>query len=200
MLEYRSIGIAHSWRPLAGKTTLVEQTEQAAAGERALQRPGDGGREGLAHGDAREVGEDAVGETAELQLAGADEPDQRVLSTREGVRKDLLGGARRVLALGHVVLQEPRGAVGPGLARAQRAIVRLFRRTGVGRQINRARLEQLVQLRDLGRVLLGRRPGPVDHRATLAHEPLPRLERLLLVEQRAGELLDLASLFGRRLG
>ena len=33
----------------------------------------------LAHRHAREVGEDAVGETLELQLAGTDEPDQRVL-------------------------------------------------------------------------------------------------------------------------
>ena len=49
-------------------------------------------------------------------------------------------------------------------------------------------------------MLLGRRPGPVDDRAALVHEPLPGLERLLLVEQRAGELLDLTSLLGRRFG
>ena len=35
----------------------------------------------LAHRHAREVGEDAVGETLELQLAGTDEADQRVLCT-----------------------------------------------------------------------------------------------------------------------
>jgi hypothetical protein len=61
-------------------------------------------------------------------------------------------------------------------------------------------LEQLVQLRDLGRVLLGSATGPVDHRAAFVHEPLARLEHLLLVEQRAGELLDLASLLRRRVG
>jgi hypothetical protein len=49
-------------------------------------------------------------------------------------------------------------------------------------------------------VLLGRRPGPVDDRTALVHEPLPGLKRLLLVEQRARELLDLASLLRRRFG
>ena len=49
-------------------------------------------------------------------------------------------------------------------------------------------------------MLLGRRPGPVDDRAALVHEPLARLKRLLLVEQRARELLDLASLLRRRFG
>ena len=46
----------------------------------------------------------------------------------------------RVVALGHVVLQEPRGAVGPRLARAERAVVRVLHRPGVGRLIDRARL------------------------------------------------------------
>ena len=119
-------------------------------------------------------------------------------SAPEGIRKGALGGGGRVVALGHIVLQEPSGAVGPRLARAERAVVRVFNRPGVGRLIDRARWEQLVQLRDLGRVLLGRRPGPVDHRAALVHEPLPRLERLLLVEQGAGERLDLAPLLRRR--
>ena len=49
-------------------------------------------------------------------------------------------------------------------------------------------------------MLLGRRPGPVDDRAALVQEPLARLQRLLLVEQRAGELLDLAPLLRRRFG
>ena len=49
-------------------------------------------------------------------------------------------------------------------------------------------------------MLLGRRAGPIDHRAALVHEPLARLQRLLLVEQGAGELLDLASLLRRRFG
>jgi hypothetical protein len=66
--------------------------------------------------------------------------------------------------------------------------------------IDRTRLEQLVQIRDLGRMLLGRRPGPVDDRATLVHEPLARLKRLLLIEQRAGELLYLTPLLRRRFG
>ena len=158
------------------------------------------GRDGLAHRHAREVGEDAVGETLELQLAGTDEANQRVLRTRESSREHALGGGGRIVALGHVVLQEPGRAVGPCLARAERAVVRVFHRTGVGRLIDRARLEQLVQLHGLGRVLLGRRPGPVDDRAALVHEPLARLERLLLVVQRAGELLDLAPLLGRGLG
>jgi hypothetical protein len=61
-------------------------------------------------------------------------------------------------------------------------------------------LEQLVQLRDLGRVLLGGGAGPIDNRAALVQEPLARLERLLLVEQGAGELLDLAPLLRRRFG
>jgi hypothetical protein len=45
-----------------------------------------------------------------------------------------------------------------------------------------------------------RRSGPVDDRAALVHEPLARLKRLLLVEQRSRELLDLASLLRRRFG
>ena len=106
----------------------------------------------------------------------------------------------RIVALGHVVLQEPGGAVGPRLARAERAVVRVLHRTGVGGLIDRAGLEQLVQLRDLSRVLLGRRPGPVDDRAALVHEPLARLERLLLLVQRARKLLDLAPLLRRRFG
>jgi hypothetical protein len=61
-------------------------------------------------------------------------------------------------------------------------------------------LEQLIQLCDLGRVLLGRRPRPVDDRAAFVQEPLARLERLLLVEQGARELLDLASLLCRCFG
>jgi hypothetical protein len=48
----------------------VEQAEQAAAGERALQRTGDGGRDRLTHRCAGEVCENAVGEALELQLAG----------------------------------------------------------------------------------------------------------------------------------
>jgi hypothetical protein len=52
----------------------------------------------------------------------------------------------------------------------------------VGSQNDRARLEKPVQLRDLGRMLLGRRPRPVDDRAAFIHEPLPCLQRLLLVE------------------
>jgi hypothetical protein len=83
-------------------------------------------------------------------------------------------------------------------ARSEGAVVRVFHRTGVGRLIDRTRLEQPVQLRDLGRVLLGRRPGPVDDRAALIHETLACLERLLLVVQGAGELLDLASPLRRR--
>jgi hypothetical protein len=96
----------------------MEQAKQAAAGERALQRTagvaaadegatggtGERGRDGLAHGGAREVGEDAVGETLELQLARADEADQRVLCPAEGIRERSLGGGRGVVALGHVVL------------------------------------------------------------------------------------------------
>ena len=93
------------------------------------------------------------------------------------------------MALGDVVLEEPRGAVGPSLPRAERAVIRVFHRTGVGREIDRARCQQLVQLRDLGRVLFGRRPGTVDHRTALIHEPLARLKRLLLAEQRARELI-----------
>ena len=47
-------------------------------------------------------------------------------------------------------------------------------------------------------MLLGCCSGPVDDRAALVHEPLPRLQRLLLVEQRARELLDLEPLLRRR--
>ena len=36
---------------------------------------------------AREIGEDAVGETLKFELAGSDESDQRVLRTSEGVRE-----------------------------------------------------------------------------------------------------------------
>ena len=49
-------------------------------------------------------------------------------------------------------------------------------------------------------MLLDGGPGPVDDRAALVQEALARLERLLLVVQRAGELLDLASLLSRRFG
>ena len=112
---------------------------------------------------------------------------------REGGREDALRGGGRVVALGDVVLQEPGGAVGPGLARAERAVVRIFHRTGMGRQIDRASCEQRVQLFDLGRVF-GCGPGPVDDRAALVQEALAQLERLLLVEQRSCEPLDLALL------
>jgi hypothetical protein len=61
-------------------------------------------------------------------------------------------------------------------------------------------LEQLVELLDLGRVLLGGGAGPVDDRAALVQAPLPSLERLLLVEERACQLLDLASLLRCRFG
>ena len=133
-------------------------------------------------------------------LPVADEADQRVLCTAKAFAKARSVAVAASLALGHVVLQEPRRAVGPRLARAERAVVRVLHRTGVGRLIDRACCEQFVQLLDLGRVLLGRRPGPVDHRAALVHEPLARLERLLLVVQRGRELLDLASLLRRRFG
>jgi hypothetical protein len=49
-------------------------------------------------------------------------------------------------------------------------------------------------------VLFGRRPSPFDHRPALVHQPLRCLKRLLLLEQRAGQLLDLAALLRRRLG
>ena len=49
-------------------------------------------------------------------------------------------------------------------------------------------------------MLLGRSPGPVDDRAAFVHEPLACLKRLLLVEQCAGEFLDLAPLLRRRFG
>jgi hypothetical protein len=66
VLEDARIGIADCWRTRADNTTLVEQAEQAAASERALQSAGKRGRDGLAHGGAREVGEDAVGERLEF--------------------------------------------------------------------------------------------------------------------------------------
>jgi hypothetical protein len=97
--------------------------EQAAAGERPLQSTGKGGGERLAHLHPREVGENAVDETPKLEFAGSDEPDQRILCTAERIRERALGGGHRIVALGHVVLQEPRGAVGPRLARAERAVV-----------------------------------------------------------------------------
>jgi hypothetical protein len=84
---------------------------------------------------------------------------------------------RRIVALGRIVLQESGGAVGPRLARAERAVVHVFHRTGVGRQIDRARCQQLVQHRDLGRVLLGGGPGPVDDRAALVTCPPPSTAR-----------------------
>ena len=49
-----------------------------------------------------------------------------------------------IVTLRHVVLQEPGGAVGPRLARAQRAVVRVFHCTGVGRLIDCASLQQLI--------------------------------------------------------
>jgi hypothetical protein len=48
----------------------VEQAEQAAAGEFALQRAGERGRERLPHRRACKVSQDSVDETLELQLAG----------------------------------------------------------------------------------------------------------------------------------
>jgi hypothetical protein len=200
MLEHRGIGIADGRRALTRDAALVEQAEQTAAGECTLESPGERGGERLADRHAREVGEDAVDETLELELAGSNEPDQRVLGTRKRSREGALGGSSCIVALGHVVLKEPGRAVGPRLARAERAVVRVFRRTGVGRQIDRASCEQLVQLLDLGSVLLGRRPGPVDDRAAFLHEPLACLKHLLLVEQGSRELLDLAPLLRRRFG
>jgi hypothetical protein len=44
----------------------------------------------------------------------------------------------------------------------ERAVVRVLDGPGVGRQIDRACRQQLVELLDLGRVLLGRRPGAVE--------------------------------------
>jgi hypothetical protein len=116
VLEHRGIGMAHSGRTLTRDPTLVEQAEQAAAGECALQSTRERGRERLAHRRAGQVGEDAVGETVELQLAGVDESDQRVLGAIERSRERALGGGGRIVALGHVVLQESGGAVGPRLA------------------------------------------------------------------------------------
>jgi hypothetical protein len=49
-------------------------------------------------------------------------------------------------------------------------------------------------------MLLGCRPRPVDDRAALVHQPLAHLERLLLIEQGARKLLDLASLLRRCFG
>jgi hypothetical protein len=76
----------------------MEQSEQTAAGERALERTGKRGRERLAHRRAREVGEDAVGGTAELQLAGSGEADQRILWTAARIREGALGGGGGVIA------------------------------------------------------------------------------------------------------
>jgi ribosomal protein S28E/S33 len=153
VLEHTRIGMAHSWRPLAGDAALVEQAEQAAAGECALPASG------------------------------------TVMVRRTVVRarsERALCGGGRIVALCHVVLQESAGAVGPSLARAQGAVVRGFHRTGVACQIDRTRLEQLVQLRDLGRVLLRGGTGPVGDQAAL-EKPLPGLQRLLLLTATGGD-------------
>jgi hypothetical protein len=155
--------------------------EQAAAGERPLQSTGKGGGERLAHLHPREVGENAVDETPKLELAGSDEPDQRILCTAERIRERALGGGHRIVALGHVVL------------------VRVLDGPGVGRLIDRARLEQLVQLLDLGRVLLGRRPDGRDHlrkRVELSPSPLG-VAHQVLVEHDAEVTGTLAHLLER---
>jgi hypothetical protein len=69
-----------------------------------------------------------------------------------------------------------------------------------GGVIDRARREKLVQLLYPGGVLLGDGPRALGDRAAFVHELLRRLERLLLVVERLGELLDLAPLLRRRLG
>jgi hypothetical protein len=90
-----------------------------------------------AHGK-REVGQHAVGEIPELQLADSDESDRSILGTTKGSRERALCGDRRVVALRDVDLQELGGAVGPRLARTKRAVVRVFHRTDVARLIDRA--------------------------------------------------------------
>ena len=105
VLEDARGGVAHRRGPLTRDATLVEQAEQAAADERALQRTGERCCDGLADRHAREVGEDTVGETAELQLAGTDEADQGVLRTREGGRERPLRGGGRIPT--RELLEEP---------------------------------------------------------------------------------------------
>ncbi len=133
----------------------------------------------------------AVGEALDLQLADTDETDQRVLGAAERICERLLCSGRRVVALGHVVLKEPDGAVGPRLARAERAVVRVFGRPAIGLLVDRAGSEQLIQPPNLGRILLSRGPGALGDRAALVHQPLPGLERLLLVVQGSRQLLHL---------
>jgi hypothetical protein len=148
--------------------------------------------------DQLELGQDVIARPQQLPVvmnptSESSAPEKAVANARSAaVAASLLSAT--------IVLQESGGAVGPRLARAQRAVVGVFHGTGIGSLVDGARLEQLVQLRDLGRVLLGRRPGPIDHRVALVHKPLARLQRLLLIVQRAGELLDLAPLLRRRFG
>ena len=86
----------------------MEQAEQATVGERALQSTCKRARDGLPHRRVRKVGENAVGETAELQLAGTDEADQRVLGTRKRGRERALGGGARIVASSGVMAPEVR--------------------------------------------------------------------------------------------
>jgi endonuclease V-like protein UPF0215 family len=65
----------------------VEQAEQTATGESALESAGERRGERLAHRRAREIDENAVGETLELQLAGIDEASSRRISGRSGRRR-----------------------------------------------------------------------------------------------------------------
>jgi len=136
VLEDARIGIAHSRWPLTGDAALVGQAEataeEAPAGEGTLQQPGDRCCDRLAYRHAGDVGEHAVRKALELEPARGCEADERVLRAAEGIRERALRGGRRVVALGDVVLEEPRGAVGPRLARAERAVVRVYR-VAIGR-------------------------------------------------------------------
>ena len=86
--------------------------------------PGERGGDRLAHRQAGEVGEDALGQRAELDLAGGDEADQRVLHGGEGLGRRRLGRGRRVGRGVDIVLQRAAHAVLPVAALAQEAVLR----------------------------------------------------------------------------
>ena len=93
------------------------------AGEQRRQRSGDA----LPNGEAGEVGGDAVDKGLEVEFAGVDELDERVLHGLERLGRHLLGGARRVRRFLGIAAQRPGDAVLPVAAGVERPIGRRFR-------------------------------------------------------------------------
>ena len=99
----------------AAEPTTGGATPGHPAGDRAEDR--------LAHGDPGDVGDEAVGQGGELEAAGGDEADQRILHRLEGERGHLLGGLGRIDGGIDVVAERPGHPVLPLAALAEDAVL-----------------------------------------------------------------------------